>query len=283
MLKNSVVLFLKGFLMGCANLIPGVSGGTLAVILGIYDRFINVLGHFVSDFKKNASFILPVIFGMVTALVSLSGVITHCLTFYLFPTVLFFFGAILGGIPMILKKLNGAKPNVPNIICFVAAFLLVMLPLAFTGKNVNFDNLNLFLIFKIIAAGTIASATMVIPGVSGSAVLMAMGYYMPIMTALHGLTDMNNFLKNAMIIFPYAIGLILGMLLVARGIEYLLNNFTVKSFYGILGFVISSAIVVLGQNHIFSAFRSTPPTQIILGFVLLIFGFISAYKLGEKN
>lgn len=269
--------------MGCANLIPGVSGGTLAVILGIYDRFINVLGHLISDFKKNSHFILPVILGMVTALISLSGVITHCLTFYLFPTVLFFFGAILGGIPMILKRLNGAKPNIPNIICFILAFLLVMLPLAFTGKNVSFQNLNLILILKIIVAGTIASATMVIPGVSGSAVLMAMGYYMPIMSALHGLTDINNFGKNAMIILPYAVGLILGMLLVARGIEYLLKNFTVKSFYAILGFVISSAFVVLGQNDILNVVKTTPLFQIILGLALLIFGFIAAYILGEKN
>ena len=171
-----VKLFLKGFVIGISNLIPGLGGGTVALLLGIYEQFLSALGHLFSDFKKNVSFLAPIILGMVCSLISLSGVISYCLTNFLFITILFFCGAILGGIPKIFESIKDSKINLGNLLSFVSAFLLVTLPLFFADKTIAFTgNMSLLLFIKLILLGMTASATMIIPGVSGSAVLMALG------------------------------------------------------------------------------------------------------------
>src|SRR5574344_1712746 len=108
-MKKNIMLVIKGFIMGIANIIPGVSGGTLALILGIYEDFIGAISHFFSNFKKNISFLIPIAIGMVLAIVSLSRVIDYSYNHFPIPTSLFFVGLVLGGIPMLLSKVKNTK------------------------------------------------------------------------------------------------------------------------------------------------------------------------------
>ena len=114
--------------MGIANIIPGVSGGTLAIILGIYEDFIGALSHFFKNFKKNLIFILPVGLGMLASIATMSNVIDYSLHKFTLATVMFFVGLVLGGIPLLLNKVKGKKDSkvFADIIAFIITFSIVI-------------------------------------------------------------------------------------------------------------------------------------------------------------
>ena len=105
-MKEIILLIIKGMIIGLANIIPGVSGGTLMITLGLYEEIIETISHFFKNFKKNLKFIIPLGIGMVLAILLLSKVISICLENYPFPTTIFFIGLIIGGIPLIWKKIE---------------------------------------------------------------------------------------------------------------------------------------------------------------------------------
>ena len=106
---ESLILVIKGFIMGIANIIPGVSGGTLALTLGIYEKFIGAISHFFEKFKENLRFLVPIFIGMGLSIVSMSSVISASFEHYPIPTTLFFMGLVLGGIPMLMGFVKDKK------------------------------------------------------------------------------------------------------------------------------------------------------------------------------
>lgn len=280
-MKN-VILIIKGFFMGLANLIPGVSGGTIAITLGIYDKLISSISHILSNIKENIKFLLPIFIGMILSILSLSKVMSFALDKFLFPTILFFIGAIVGGVPMLYKKVKGNKSIISYII-FVLTFGLVIGLTYLSGGNViSFDNINIIGYIKIFFVGIISAATMVIPGISGSAVLMTLGYYEPIINTIKDLTNFSNLANNMMILIPFGIGVIIGILLIAKLIEYLLKKYEIKTYYGILGFVFASIISIIIQNFFMNGIINISILEVIIGLILFGLGFIVAYKLGDK-
>ncbi len=274
-----MILLIKGFFIGLANLIPGVSGGTIAITLGVYDKLISSISHIFKNIKDNLKFLIPVFIGIILSILSLSKVMSFALDKYLFITVLFFIGAIIGGIPMLYKKVSKDKIKVSSIIIFLTTFVFVILLTFLSGSNnviISFDFISLV---KIFIVGIIAAATMVIPGVSGSAVLMMLGYYEPIVNMIKDITKFN--MNNIITLVIFGIGVVVGILLIAKLIEYLLKKFEVKTYYGILGFVIASIISIIISNFIMNSL-SIGAIDIIIGVVLFILGFIIAYKLGDK-
>ena len=123
---------------------------------------------------------------------------------------------------------------------------------------------------------------MVIPGISGSAVLMTLGYYEPIINTIKDLTNFSNLANNMMILIPFGIGVIIGILLIAKLIEYLLKKYEIKTYYGILGFVFASIISIIIQNFFMNGIISISILEVIVGLILFGLGFIVAYKLGDK-
>lgn len=283
-MKNNIFLVLKGFVMGMANLIPGVSGGTLAITLGIYEKFINALSHFFKNLKENLKFLVPVIIGILFALFSLSNIMSFCLEKYLFVTIMFFVGAILGGLPMLFKKIKGKKLGAIEILVFMLAFVIVLVPAFFSGEKViSFANIKFYDYIILFFVGVLASATMVIPGISGSAVLMTIGYYKPIVNTIKALThSSDSFIKGFLILLPFGLGVLGGMLFIAKAIEYLLKNYESKTYYGIIGFVIASVIAIIYQNFFTEAIISLNFVDVILSIITFGVGLIVAYKLGDK-
>ena len=279
---NSIKLFFKGFVIGISNLIPGLSGGTVALILGIYEEFLGALGHLFQNFKKNIIFLAPVLTGMVFSLISLSGVISYCLTNFLFVTILFFCGAIFGGIPKILKEMKGYHISFGNTVSFILAFLAVTVPLMLKGAEPSLSatmTVSRFIILVLL--GMVASSTMVMPGVSGSAVLMAVGYYHYIIDSLHSLSSPDSFATGISVVIPYGIGLALGLILASRLIEECLKRWREKSFFAIMGFVVSSILVILLQNDILRLIPSLKISEIVLGIILFLSGCFATAKLGD--
>ena len=281
-MKN-VILAIKGFFIGLANIIPGVSGGTLALTLGIYEKLIGCISHFFKNLKENIKFILPIGIGAVIAILSLSHLISFCLDNYVLPTILFFIGAILGGLPMLIKKVNGHKITISNIIIFLITFGIIILLLFLNSETeVSFQNMNIIDYLLLFVVGVVASATMVIPGVSGSAVLMTIGYYKPILNIVKNLTDFSSLGSNLAILIPFGLGVLVGILLIAKVLEFLFKNFEVKTYYGVLGFIVASIIAIVYQNLVINANFVFSFGSLIIGIILFILGFVVAYKLGDK-
>ena len=192
--------------MGIGNVIPGVSGGTLAVILGIYDKFISSLSHIFKKFKESVLFLIPVALGMVFAIIFSSKVIGDAFEYFPLATALLFEGMILGGIPILYKKIDGHVKKPSNILIFVivAGALLAYTFLANTDNVVNITTFGLGEYLILFVMGIISAATMIIPGISGSMTLMVFGYYELIVSETIGtILDFSKFGYHMQILIPF--------------------------------------------------------------------------------
>lgn len=276
-MKKNIILVIKGFFMGIANIIPGVSGGTLAITMGIYERLIEAISHFFGKLKENILFLLPIGIGAVLSILLGSKVIAYSLEEYPLPTILFFAGLILGGIPMLYKKIKG-NFNVKNVIIFILTFAFVIgIMFLKSSKDVSFENMNIISYLLLFIVGVVAAATMIIPGISGSFMLMVMGYYKPILNTINDLTSFNNIFENMLILIPFGIGVLVGFVVIAKILEYLFKKFEVPTYFGIIGFVLSSLIGIFVQTE----GLMFVPMQIVVGLILFTIGFVVALKLGD--
>ena len=276
---KAILLALKGFIMGIANIIPGVSGGTLAIILGIYEKLINILSCFWKNIKENLKFLIPLVLGMGIALIAGSFIIDWGLDNFPIATMMLFIGLIIGGIPFIYKKIH-KKYNFLNVSIFIIiAALVILISLLSMDRTVSLDKLDFFLVIRLILVGMIAAATMIIPGVSGSLVMMNLGYYEGIISAIKGLTDIHQLGHNLAILLPVGVGVIIGLVLIARLIKWLLNRFPVQSYFGIIGFIIASIVCIIIKMD----FTTIRASEIILGCILLLAGAFVTYVLARYD
>ncbi len=282
MLKNLI----KGMMIGIANIIPGVSGGTLAVSMGIYDKLIHCITHIISEFKESIKFLLPIFAGAGVALIALTFVIQALFDYYPIPTNLLFIGLIIGGLPPVIDKVKDHSVTIGQIVAGILFFTLVV-GMALLGsdgsKEVSLD-VNILTIIKLLFVGIIAAATMIVPGVSGSMVLLILGYYQPITrqitlfcTALVAF-DMQGLIDSFLILFPFGIGVIIGILGIAKIIEIIFAKYPVHAYYAIIGLIAASPIAIL----VCSDFSSFSIGMLIAGIIALIVGFGIAVNLGEK-
>ena len=284
---------IKGMLVGVANIIPGVSGGTMMVSMGIYETILNAVNTLFKDFKKSFMMLLPIGIGMVLGIGVFSFIIPFCLEEYPFPTSFCFIGLILGGVPAIIKpakdslKKEGKSISFLHILIFAMLFALAVGMAAMNEtqtSSANFD-LSLFFMIKLFVIGLIASATMVVPGVSGSLVLMILGFYTGIVDTI------SEFIKGALnfdfpvllhsigVLMPFGIGIIVGIFAVAKLIEWLFEKYPSYTYSGILGLIIASPIAIIikmGRNNI-------NVITIVLGIVLLLVGTWFTWWFGKKT
>ena len=269
---NNIIIFIKGFLFGTANVIPGVSGGTMAIILGVYEKLLDLFGYFFKNLKENIKFLIPFGLGIVFAIFIMSNVISYALSNYETITTFFFVGLILGGLPPLYKKVkNDLKTE--NIIYFFASFLLVV---AFSflksgSNNIDLGNTSFIIIFIV---GLLSSVAMIIPGISGSFLLVLLGFYEPIINVIKDILDFNDFVFNFFILMFFGLGIVFGIVFVSRLIKYLLSKYENKTYYVILGFVLASIITLL-YNIEYSG------SNLSLTFIALIIGQLISLKLGE--
>jgi putative membrane protein len=285
---KSIKLFFKGFIMGIANIIPGVSGGTLAIILGIYERLLEAISHFFKNFKENIKFLIPVFLGIGVSLITMSNLIDYSYKHFPLPTTVFFVGLVLGGIPLLINKTKKEKNKnmAANIIAFMFTFSLVLV-MAFAdkifgmSKEVVLTNMGLLGYIKLLLVGCLSSATMIIPGVSGSLVLMLIGYYYPVISTIKELTHFNNIIGNGIVLAVFGIGIVVGLVLVAKLLEYLFKRHAKATYCGVLGFIFASLIAIPASSY-GVIINGISLIHIIISFITLIIGCFVAYKLGEK-
>ena len=281
MIKN----VLKGIVIGIANIIPGVSGGTMMVAMGIYDKLIHCITHLFSEFKKNVLFLAPIAIGMVIAIAGSSFGLTWLFEHFPIQTNLLFVGLILGGLPAIWKNVKGSKIRIGHVIAGVLFFALVV-GMAAMGESegasadLSFSLANVLILFGV---GIVASATMVIPGVSGSMVLMLMGFYYPVLntvkdffTALAHL-DFNGIFTGCGVLIPFGLGVVAGMFGIAKLVEIIFEKFPLYAYWAIIGLIVASPFAIL----LMGSFPALTIVSVVTGAVALVVGIAVAIKLGE--
>ena len=281
MIKN----ILKGMVMGVANIIPGVSGGTMAVSMGIYDKLIHSVTHLLKEFKESMKFLIPIFLGIGIALVGLSFIIEPAFENFPLQTNCLFIGLIVGGLPAVIKKVKGKGIKVSYLIPFLIFFAVVVGMAAMGEKEGAAADLsfNLWSVIKLFVVGIIASATMVIPGVSGSMMLLLMGYYNPIVAAIKNFVtalaafDMDVILQGCGILVPMGLGIVVGIFAIAKIIEVVFEKFPIQAYWAIIGLIVASpfAIFLLGEVGTITV------VSVLVSVVTFAIGFVIALKLGD--
>lgn len=284
---------IKGTLIGIANIIPGVSGGTMAVSLGIYDKLISSVSNLLKRPKKSILALLPIILGCGIGIVGFTYAIEYLLSHHTFITCMAFVGLILGGIPVLFSSLKkeqakgSGKITLSGILAFVILFAVaVFLPML----NADDEVLRTFsatpgTIISLFFVGVIASATMVIPGVSGSLVMMILGYYYGIINTIKSFLDALKVLDMAglahgfVLLVPFGIGVLLGIFLIAKLITFLFEKFGVQTYCAILGLIVASPFAIFYNTGALAQFPQFG--QIFLGLILAAVCGVITWKMGE--
>ena len=286
----------RGFFMALADSVPGVSGGTIAFILGFYDKFIGSLNNLIygkKQEKKEAIFFLIKIgigwiIGMVLAILILSKLFQK----HIYGVSSLFIGFIICSIPLIIKvEKDVLKGKYINLIFTVIGIAIVALityfnPVAGSETTVNIGNLNIGLGLYIFLAGMVAISAMVLPGISGSTLLLIFGLYIPVVTAVKEILHLNFECLPAILIFT--LGVIVGVLLVIKGVKIALEKFRSQTIYCVIGLMIGSLYaIVMGPTTLDVpkaplSFETFNPWMFILGCGV-IFGLEKLKKILEKN
>lgn len=277
---------LQGMVVGIANIIPGVSGGTMMVAMGLYDRLIHAITHLKSEFKDSMKLLIPIFAGAGIAIVALSRLFEFLLATYPIPTNFAFCGLIAGSLPFTFKKVKGHKVTVSKIIPFLIFFGVVIL-MALLGEtggasaDVSFGFVNLL---KLFGVGIIAAATMVVPGVSGSMMLMLLGYYDTILKVINDFVDalvkfdMGGLMTGVGILAPFGIGVVIGIFLIAKIIEFIFSKAEIHAYYGIIGLILASPIAILLKTD----WSGISVLMVGIGVVTFALGWFTASKLGGE-
>ena len=265
-------------IIGVGQIIPGVSGGMLAITLGVYEKGIEAISNIFKSLKENIKFLTSIGIGILFSIIVFSKIIKWSLINFYLPTMLLFIGLILGGVPSFLKKINSFKKlKKSNIFITIIIFLSIILLsfLNFNNSNTDFNNFNIFSIISFFIIGIIYAATMVIPGISGTAIMMLLGYYEVVINMISNLSNITVTLSNLNTILPFGFGLVFGIIYVSKLMNYLLNKHEVKTYYAIFGLILSSIVVMFIQTfkNNYNVF------DIIIGITLLILGYFISKKL----
>ncbi len=359
---------LRGAVIGISNIIPGVSGGTMAVSMGIYDRLIHDITHLFKRFKQSVLDVLPIGIGVVVGIFAFSALIgsllgvsvqwdadlsaaktpfssqrltatdlinEDCTSVTLtsggdtavlafaggnswtvtypdgtiktivgstlkfkrannvyqlelspvrppltkMPTIFAFIGLILGGLSVIFRRVKLREFKTSGWLLFAAFFAVVVVLPLLSAPRAQTADASFGSLLLMVFLGIIASATMVIPGVSGSMILMLLGYYEAVISALNSLRSGD--MGSLIILAPFGIGVVLGLFLIAKLISTLLEKAPTLTFAAILGLLLASPVALLIQNS--ECFSVATPANWIISLICMAAGFVVAWMLSRLD
>lgn len=259
----------RGFIMGGTDVIPGVSGGTIAVLLGIYDQLIAAInGIFSKEWRKHLGFLIPLGVGILIAIFTLARVMEWLLDNYPGPTFYFFLGLIIGVLPLLFNVADAkATFKIQHIIILIISAILIGAMIFLNGEEeaiIASRTVSTYIL--LFFSGVLGSAAMVLPGISGSFVLLVIGVYPTVISAV------SNFEFD--VIIAIGTGMLVGIILMSKVIHYLFNHYRTGTFAAIIGMVIGSIFVI---------FPGWPGSTLLVLVSLVTFtaGLAVAYILGK--
>lgn len=284
---KQLVEIIKGVFIGIANIIPGVSGGTLAVSMGVYSKIINAINNIRKDFKNSIKTLLPYIIGILIGVAALSFVINFLFQNYEMQTISCFIGLVLGGVPLILNKVKDEKIKSTHVISFILMLAVIIVPtlIAIETPAIESIDINFINILILLGLGTISAAAMVVPGISGSMILMMLGYYQLIISTIKSTIealmhfDFATLGTGILTLLPFGVGVLLGIVIISKIISKLFKKYPNATHWGILGLIVASpfAIIIKSTSTITDAF------MLFVCFVTFGIGYFVSSKLGEKE
>ena len=253
--KDYLMIGVKGACMGAADVIPGVSGGTIAFITGIYDEFVGSIARVDAEAVRlllkgkicnfwnhiNGWFLLSVLAGIGVSVVSLAGLMQMFLNDYPIQTWAFFFGLIVASSIFILRGISGWKVREVVLVILGIALGVTVCTLSPTQTP---DAL-----WFIFLSGALAICAMILPGISGSFILLILGKYEYIMGAITGLVSGENFTSNLLIIGIFLAGAVIGILGFSKFLHWLLARWNKETLIVLAGFIIGSLVKVWPWNE----------------------------------
>jgi len=260
----SLINGIKGILIGIALVIPGLSGSIFAVVVGLYDKILHAVSDFRKDMKRSALFLVPVALGCVVGILASTKIVLYlCETFRL-QSYAFFVGLVLGSLPLVLKKIQKEAFTWQGAIIAVASFAAIILVGSLTDtadtavQITSITGVGAF--FDLFLSGAAICALMMIPGVSGSVMLMLIGKYETIYRAVSCAGDFlralmagrmeeaGTLFANILVVLPFLLGALVGLALVAKAITWLLKRFEAKVYCGVLGLVSGAAVSLFASG-----------------------------------
>jgi putative membrane protein len=285
----------RGIVFGVTGLVPGVSAGTIAIIMGFYNELIEAVNHFTEDVRKHIKFLLPLAFGTAAGLILFSSVIQYLLTHFSFPSMTFFIGLIVGGIPLIFKRAmkTGRSAGIKEISLILLPVIVLLIisnvrPVSIIDPAEAIAGMTVPFALFIFLTGIISGAALVVPGLSGSHMQLLFGTYALVTYSVSSVRYLLTDLLNTELLFdivkvlvPLGVGMLIGGLLMARLIEKLLKDYHRQTYFIILGLLLGSVYTLFREPILFESGRTV--TVIVIGIVTFAAGGIVSFIFGESS
>ena len=273
---------LVGMAIGTGIIVPGIAGGTIALVFGAFKKIVNAVDNlFTKHFWKNLLVLLPFLFGSIIAVAALVYPFQLAFKYCLFSIVCLFAGFIVGSLPGITDELKAQqiqKKNVAQLLIgFIFAGIIGVFSVIFhfhSGIDAMFETRPWYLYLIIFAVGLFGSSGLIVPGFSGSMLLMVIGFYEPILN----LVDFNNFLPNLLLGFVFALGVLVGFIFLSKLMNRMITNHRISTLYVVVGFIVGSLVSIFVNSKMLEYIGAgLKLLDCILGPVLLFVGiFLSS-------
>lgn len=297
-----------GMGIGVGAAIPGVSGAAIAVVFHVYEEIINAVNNFRKKFGYSISVLIPILLGIIIAVIPCIILFSWAFEHVMFILLSVFAGFLLGSLPGIKDEVKDVKPNKKQIIVIIISIIFVIglgVASVFLGPQINlnstFDTMPVWLYFVLIPVGALAAVALTVPGLSGSLILLVIGFYRPLVDhakgwgkeIIHG--DVSHLGSLALMILCFGIGCVIGVVIVSKLMTYLLKKDHDTTYFGIIGFIIGSLFVLFFNYEIYNYYLNwanqplpsgvvinpllSMPVEIIIGVVALVGAAIGSYLL----
>ena len=270
---------LKGLAIGTAIIIPGISGGTIALVLGAFKKIVNAVDNlFTKNFWKFLLVLIPFGIGAVLSVAALIIPFQYAFKYCLFTIVCLFAGLIIGSIPNITDNIKGQPHTKANIIGFIIALVFAGIIGVFSvifkfGDSITnlFNEVPFYLYFILFGIGVIGATGLIIPGFSGSMLLLVVGFYEPIL----GLISTDNIGRNISLLAVFAVGVLVGFIIFSKIMNFFLTKYKNGTYHVILGFVIGSIVSIFINSNMFN--YEFPLYDEIIGPFALVIGIVVSF------
>jgi putative membrane protein len=287
-MKKHLKKFGSGILIGISNLIPGFSGGTMALILGILEEFTDAVSLFTKHPLKSIKELWSLGLGMVIGIIIATFTVVVCLEKWPIITASFFVGLVLASMRIALKEIKGETPKISDYISALICFLVsISLPfLKKLGFEINILNPNILIMIYIFVVACIAAATMMIPAASGSLIMLAFGIFASILKELKDTLsclvnlDFMGIISHFDVLIPFGLGCVFGVILVSKFMSYAFKKHKSKIWYGISGLLISSIYTIYYdayESHIINNldnFMDNIIINLILSLIMITVAYV---------
>jgi putative membrane protein len=287
---NFISYLLKGLAIGTAAIIPGISGGTIAFMLGIYDQIIEAIVSLRRHTKKSLELLLPVGIGIVVAIGLLTYPMGLALIYAPFPTVTLFAGFILGSLPQLRKDLPVTLNLRAWVFLFVPAIIAMLLGVfSVIGELDATTVLTADAILpklSLLVVGLLGVSAFVVPGISGSMLLLSIGFYEPIISSLRrlldNLFDLNGLIPEVINFGLLGVGALVGFAVISVVMKWLLTHHRQDVNLAVFGFILGSLVAIFYNYEMVPVYEQLDVFMVVLGVITLTLGGYISLELNKR-